>query len=92
VQSTFFLGYSMSGEAYIFEGEHMEAQPEDFVSGSRFYRIAESLWAQGKWTPHPQRVEEGGLLGINDGLQQMRELKVSGEKLVYRVDDTVWPN
>jgi hypothetical protein len=32
------------------------------------------------------------LLGINDGLQQMRELKVSGEKLVYRVDDTVWPN
>jgi len=92
VQSVFFLGYSMSGEAYIFEGEHMEAQPEDFVFGSKWYGIAESLWAQGKWTPHPQRIEEGGLLGISDGLQQMRESKVSGEKLVYRVDDTAWPN
>ena len=30
VQSVFFLGYSMSGESYIFEGEQMEAQPEDF--------------------------------------------------------------
>lgn len=81
----------MSGEAYIFEGEKMEAQPEDFDFGSKWYGIAESLWAQGKWTPHPQRIEGGGLLGINDGLQHMRESKVSGEKLVYRVDDTVWP-
>jgi hypothetical protein len=82
----------MSGEAYIFEGEHMEAQPEDLEFGSEFYVIAEELWAEGKWTPHPQRVEEGGLLGINNGLQQMREYKVSGEKLVYRIDDTLWPN
>jgi len=81
----------MSGEAYIFEGEHMVAQPKDLVSGSNFYVIAEKLWAEGKWTPHPQRIEEGGLLG-NDGLQQMRESRVSGEKLSYRVDDTVWPN
>lgn len=92
MQSIFFLGYSMSGEAYIFEGETMEAKPEDFVFGSKWYGIAELLWAQGKWTPHPQRIEEGGLIGINDGLQQMRESKVSGEKLVYRIDDTVWPN
>jgi len=82
----------MSGESYIFEGEYMEAQPGDFVFGSEFYPIAESLWAQGKWTPHPQRIEEGGLLGISDGLQQMRDSRVSGEKLVYRVDDTVWPH
>ena len=69
----------------------MEAQPEDLVFGSKWYRVAESLWAQEKWAPHPQRIEKGGLLGINDGLQQMRESKVSGEKLVYRVDDTAWP-
>ena len=92
MQSIFFLGYSMSGEAYIFEGEHMEAQPEDLVFGSKWYRVAESLWAQEKWAPHPQRIEKGGLLGINDGLQQMRESKVSGEKLVYRVGDTIWPS
>jgi hypothetical protein len=61
------------------------------VFGSGFYRIAEMFWAQGKWTPHPQRIEEGGLLGICDGLKQMRESKVSGEKLVYRVAETAWP-
>lgn len=70
----------------------MESQLEDFVFGSKWYGIAESLWAQGKWTPHPQRIEEGGSLGINDGLQQMRGSKVSGEKLVHRVGDTVWSN
>lgn len=91
VQSVFFLGYSMSGEAYIFEGEHMEAKQEDLVFGSEFYYFAEKMWAEGKWTAHPQRIEEGGLLGIDDGLQQMRESKVSGEKLVYRINDTVWP-
>lgn len=91
VESIFFLGYSMSGEAYIFEGEQMEAKPEDLEFGAQFYSIAEKLWADKKWTPHPQRVEEGGLLGITDGLQQMREGRVRGEKLVYLVDDTVWP-
>jgi hypothetical protein len=91
VLSVFFLGYSMSGEAYIFEGEHMEAKPEDLAFGREFYSLAEELWARGKWTPHPQRVEKGGLLDVKDVLRQMREGKVSGEKLVYRVDDTVWP-
>ena len=91
VKSTFFLGYSLSGEEYIFEGETYPAVPEDYVHGVKFVSIAERLWAEGKWKPHPQRIESGGLSGISDGLQQMREGKYSGEKLVYRVDETKWP-
>jgi hypothetical protein len=91
VQSVFFLGYSISGEAYIFEGEHYEAQPEDFAFGTKFVDVAEKLWAEGRWKPHPQRVGGGGLLGAISGMQEMREGKVSGEKLVYRVDETNWP-
>lgn len=90
VESIFFLGYSLSGEEYIFEGEKFEAQPEDFVFAVKFMEVAEKLWAQGKWTPHPQRIMRRGLLGIVEGMQEMREGKVSGEKLVYRVDETKW--
>ncbi|EXJ86697.1 hypothetical protein A1O3_03650 [Capronia epimyces CBS 606.96] len=91
VQSVFFLGYSISGEAYIFEGQSYDASPEDFIFARRWYEIAERLWAQGKWTPHPQRIGPDGLLGALAGMQELRQGKVSGEKLVYRVDETMWP-
>lgn len=91
VRSEFFLGYGLSGEEYIFEGDHYEAHPEEFVFGAEFYNIADRLWHEGQWKPHPQRLEKGGLSAISDGLQQMREGKVSGEKLVYRIDETDWP-
>lgn len=91
VESIFFLGYSLSGESYIFEGQKYEVQPDDFTFGTNFYQIAEKLWAKGKWKPHPQRIGSDGLLGVIQGMQEMREGKVSGEKLVYRVDQTKWP-
>jgi hypothetical protein len=91
VQSIFFLGYSLSGEFYKFEGDDYEAQPEDFTFGVKFYAIAEKLWAEGKWNTHPRRVEGGGLLGAIAGMQELREGKISGEKLVYRLGDTNWP-
>lgn len=34
---------------------------------------------------HPPKLGKGGLEGVLDGLQQLREGKVSGMKLVYRV-------
>ncbi|KIX96823.1 uncharacterized protein Z520_07543 [Fonsecaea multimorphosa CBS 102226] len=91
VRSEFFLGYSLSGEPFIYEGEFFDAQPDDLAFGSAFARVAERLWREGKWKPHPQRVERGGLLGVVDGLQQMIEGKVSGEKLVYLIEETEWP-
>lgn len=92
VKSSFFLGYGVSGESYIFEGEHYEARPEDFEFGVKFIPIAEKLWAEGKLKPHPQRVGSGGLTGAISGMQSLREGKYSGEKLVYRIDETDWPN
>jgi len=84
------LGYSQSGEEYIFEGDTYPAQPEDFVFAKEFTTIAEKLWMEGKYKAHPQRVGSGGLRGAVEGMQEMREGKVSGVKLVYRVDETVW--
>ena len=35
--------------------------------------------------PLPIKLWEGGLQGVPDGLQYMREGKVSAEKIVYRI-------
>lgn len=90
VKSIFFLAYAISGESYIFEGEKHHEQPDLLTFGIKFVEIAEKLLADGKIRPHPQRVGTGGLLGAIAGMQEMREGKVSGEKLVYRVDETEW--
>ena len=92
VESIFFLGYSMSGESYIFEGDHYDAQPEDYEFAREWHALAEKLWAEGKWKPHPQRVEPGGLLGAIEGMQMMKDGLISGVKLVYRVNETTWPS
>ncbi|KAL7915481.1 putative zinc-binding oxidoreductase ToxD [Trichoderma velutinum] len=91
VENHFFLGYGVSGESYIFEGDRYPAEPEYFAFGKKFFVIAEKLWSEGKWKTHPERVGPDGLLGVIDGMKEMKEGKVSGEKLVYRVDETVWP-
>jgi len=92
VESIFFLGYDLSGEAYILEGDHYPANLEALAFGRKWFSVAEQLWASGKWQNHREKVGGNGLLGVLDGMQMMREGLVSGEKLVYRVDETEWPS
>ena len=81
-------GYTVFGEAFDKLGAHVPAKPKDFEHAKMFWKLTEALFEQGKLKPHPARVGKGGLLGVFDGLQEMREGKVSGVKLVYRVEDT----
>lgn len=92
VESIFFFGYSLSGESYIFESEHYDAQPEFFNFGRQYLTVVEKLWERGLWKAHPQLNRSGGLNGIFAGMQKMREGRVSGGKLVYHVDETDWPS
>ncbi|KAI1275325.1 putative zinc-binding oxidoreductase ToxD [Xylaria sp. FL0933] len=92
VSSVFFLGYSLSGESYIFETQEYPAQPEDLQFSKRWFPIAEKLWAEGKLKHHPEKVGEGGLLGCLEGMEELRRGQVSGVKLVYRVEETSWPS
>lgn len=79
------LGYTATGEAFPKFGADWPANPEHLEFASRFWKIAGELLAQGKIKPHPADVREGGLEGIFKGLQEMREGKVSGKKLVYKI-------
>lgn len=91
VKSIFFLVYGITGEEYIFEGKHWEAQPTYLEFAKRFFPLLEKLWGEGKWMEHPREVRPGGLLGVLDGMKDMKEGKISGYKLLYRVEETQWP-
>lgn len=91
VKSIFFLGYNLSGEEYVFEGERYPPSPGDFHFGKKFTALVERLWMEGRWKTHPVCLGSDGLVGVLGGMKQMKEGKVSGEKLVYRVDETEWP-
>ena len=50
--------------------------------------VADPLVAQGKIKAHPPEVRGEGLKGVLSGLQDLKAGKVSGKKLVYRVEET----
>ena len=59
--------------------------PEDHAHMAQFLSKTPELVATGQVKPNPIKLWEGGLDGIADGLQYMREGKNSGEKIVYRI-------
>lgn len=47
------------------------------------WKIAHELLAAGKLQVHPVRVGDNGLEGVLEGLKELQEGNVLGEKLVY---------
>lgn len=88
VQSKKTLGYTVNGEAFDKFGRHFDAKPEDFEHTKLFWEYAQKLVGAGQLATHPVKVGKDGLKGCFDGLEQMRQGKVSGVKLVYRVGET----
>jgi hypothetical protein len=64
----------------------MPAKPQDFEFAKTFWELATKLLASQQLTVHPVKTGKGGLEGVLDGMNQLKEGKVSGVKLVYRVD------
>ncbi|KAH8697836.1 zinc-binding oxidoreductase [Talaromyces proteolyticus] len=88
VRSRWTLGYTALGESFDFGPVKIEAKPEDKEYAAIFWELATKLLGEGKIKVHPPKVNPGGLKGVLDGLQLLRDNKVSGEKLVYNVDET----
>ncbi|OJD28899.1 zinc-binding oxidoreductase [Diplodia corticola] len=81
------MAYTAMGEEFRKGTKTTPARPQDLEFATRFWKVAGELLEQGKVKPHPPQVREGGLGGILDGLEDMRQGKVSGVKLVYKVQD-----
>jgi NADPH:quinone reductase-like Zn-dependent oxidoreductase len=84
--STFM--YTIFNEPFTKVGRDTPAIPEDFEFAKKFFNIAEQLLAEGKLKNHAEKVGRGGLEGALQGLEDMKNDRVSGQKLVYRVAET----
>jgi hypothetical protein len=85
IKNVFILAYTMTGEEFYYEGETWSAVPEDYEFAVKMLSLVEPLLEKGLIKAHPSQVREGGLEGILDGMQQLKDGKVSGAKLVYRI-------
>ncbi|KAF3042728.1 hypothetical protein E8E12_009390 [Didymella heteroderae] len=81
VKHRWTLGYTALGEKF---SDNYPAKPEDYEFGVKFWKAAEGLFNSGKVKAHPTLVRDG-LEGVPQGLIDLKDGKVSGKKLVYRV-------
>lgn len=84
VKSGSTLAYTMLGEPFSKMGHDFPAFPDNLAFGKKWWALAEKLLAQKKIKTHPSQVGKG-LEGVMEGLQYMKEGKVSGVKLTYTI-------
>ena len=86
VTNRYTAAYTAIGEAFILRGMDIPAKPEDYEFAVKFCNLTQELLAAGKLKPHPLELRKGGLEGTLQGLDDLRQKRVSGVKLVYLVD------
>lgn len=91
VVSAFTDAGTITGEPFEYGPESMvvPAMPAEFNFAVQWAGLAEDLWAEGKLRTIPVQRGQGGLEGILEGLQELKDNKISGRKLVYVIADTV---
>jgi hypothetical protein len=77
------MGVLYFNAPFKFQDQILAAPEELFTGAVRFARAAERLLAEGRIRPHPKEVRPGGLGSVLGGIQELRERKVRGRKLVY---------
>lgn len=82
IKISFKVGYTALGEHF---NETFPASQTDYDYATKFWKISEGLLSEGKIIPHPAEVRKG-LEGVIQGMQDLKEGKVSGVKLVWTVE------
>ena len=81
------LAYTALGEAFVVNGKGFSvdfpASEADLGFAKRFWEQAEVLLETGRIRPHPVDLRHGGLEKILEGVDELRNDKVSGKKVVY---------
>ena len=88
VEASQTLMYTMFGEYFDKYDLEWPASQADWEFAKMWMGLTEKLVAEGKLKAHPKRIESSGLEGIVRGIEELRQEKVRGEKLVYRISDT----
>lgn len=87
VKATHVFMYTIFDRAFDKKDAHFPASREDFEFARRVFDLTEKLLWEGKLKTHPETVRPGGLDGVLQGMKDMKDGKVSGQKLVYRMAD-----
>ena len=85
VSMTHFSSFASFGQRFTLGPYDLPDSPEDYAWAKAWWRTVSRLVAEGKLKPHRPLVREGGLQGVLDGIQDIRDLKIRGHKLVYRM-------
>lgn len=87
VESDSTLAYTAWGEAFSRYGLFFDAKPEDREFAGMFWELSRALLAEGRIKVAKIAVEQGGtgLEGALQGLDDLKQGKVSATKLVYRI-------
>lgn len=88
VETTMTFMYTIFNDPFEKGGNKTPSIPADFEFAKKFFGITENLLADGKLKTHPDKVGPKGLEGVLEGLQDLKNDKVTGQKLVYRVAET----
>lgn len=88
VKTSFTVGYSVNGEDFTFFGNYQPAKPQDFDFGKRWGTLAEKLLTSGSIKAPATTIRKGGLQGVLEGLEDMKNGRISRQKLVYRIADS----
>ncbi|EMF09482.1 oxidoreductase [Sphaerulina musiva SO2202] len=88
VKTSFTIGYSVNGEDFTFFGNYQPAKPQDFDFGKRWGALAEKLLTSGSIKAPATTIRKGGLQGVLEGLEDMKNGRISRQKLVYRIADS----
>lgn len=77
--------YFATGEGFEKAGRWYPANADHYSFARKFFAVTEELVAAGKIRPVNYNVNEDGLRAIPAGLKELKDGKVSGRKLVYKL-------
>ncbi|KAJ6442583.1 zinc-binding oxidoreductase [Purpureocillium lavendulum] len=86
VRASFAGAFTVFGEGFYYGDAWYGPEPGDQLLMENVAWLAEDLLLSRALRPHRATVGRGGLRGVLDGMDRLRHGRVSGEKLVYRVD------
>ena len=79
--------YTAAGLEFTFGGFTVPPIPEDRAHAVNFLKKVTGLVEAGKLKPNHVQLLPGGLDRIHEGLGLLKEDKISGKKLVYRLSE-----
>lgn len=85
VKYTWSIAYTSQGKDVNLLGRIFPGRPDHFEFTKQWVELSEKLLIDGRWKPHRQEVRNGGFEGVLEGLEDLKQGKVSGVKLVYRI-------